>query len=79
MSHRVVLLQIGSDRFLLDLYYLAFPNDRRIVKYLVYGLYVIEIVQTILIAHDSFAVFGYGFGDMEALARLNFDCSLSLS
>ncbi|PBK87054.1 hypothetical protein ARMGADRAFT_1086173 [Armillaria gallica] len=63
---------IGTLTVQLYLYYLAFPNDRRIVKYLVYGLYVIEIVQTILIAHDSFALFGYGFGDLEALAKLNF-------
>ncbi|PBK87015.1 hypothetical protein ARMGADRAFT_972548 [Armillaria gallica] len=62
----------GTLTVQLYLYYLAFPNDRRITKYLVYGLYVIEIVQTILIAHDSFALFGYGFGDLEALARLNF-------
>ncbi|PBK66282.1 hypothetical protein ARMSODRAFT_960226 [Armillaria solidipes] len=52
---------------LFDLYYLAFPNDRRFTKYLVYGIYVIEFVQTVLIAHDVFATFGYGFGDMDAL------------
>ncbi|KAK0221072.1 hypothetical protein EDD85DRAFT_272751 [Armillaria nabsnona] len=56
----------------LYLYYLAFPNDRRFTKYLVYGIYVIEFVQTMLVAHDAFAMFGYGFGDMDALNRLNF-------
>ncbi len=64
--------QIASNAFSLDLYYLAFPNDRRPLKYLVYGIYIIESVQTILVAHDTFATFGYGFGDMDALARINF-------
>jgi hypothetical protein len=28
------------------------------------------MVQTILITHDAFATFGYGFGDLSALANL---------
>ncbi|KAK0484809.1 hypothetical protein IW261DRAFT_858958 [Armillaria novae-zelandiae] len=56
----------------LYLYYLAFPNDRRFTKILVYGIYVIESVQTMLVAHDAFAMFGYGFGDIDALTRVNF-------
>ncbi len=59
--------------FSLDLYYLAFPNDRRFTKYLVYGIYVIEFVQTMLVAHDMFAMFGYGFGDIDALTKTNFN------
>ncbi len=55
------------NAFSLDLYYLAFPNDRQFTKYLVYGIYVIEFVQTMFITHDVFATFGYGFGDMDAL------------
>ncbi|KAK0194338.1 hypothetical protein F5146DRAFT_1135100 [Armillaria mellea] len=57
----------------LYLYYLAFPNDRRFTKYLVYGIYVIESAQTILVAHDTFAAFGYGFGDIDALRGTNFN------
>ncbi len=71
-SHRVILQQIVSNAFSLDLYYLAFPNDRQFTKYLVYGIYIVEFVQTMLVAHDAFAMFGYGFGDMDALNRLNF-------
>ncbi len=70
-SLRVILHQITLNSFFLDLYYLAFPNDRRFIKYLVYGIYVIEFVQTMLIAHDVFATFGYGFGDMDAPTRVN--------
>ncbi|KAK0222437.1 hypothetical protein EDD85DRAFT_796326 [Armillaria nabsnona] len=56
-----------------DLYYLAFPNDRKFTKYLVYGIYVIEFVQTMLVSHDVFAIFGYGFGDMETLTDMHLD------
>ncbi|KAK0498690.1 hypothetical protein EDD18DRAFT_1350105 [Armillaria luteobubalina] len=48
-------------------------DDSRFLKYLVYGIYIIESVQTILVAHDTFAMFGYGFGDMDALTRLNYN------
>ncbi len=73
MFLRFFFQQIASNAFSLDLYYLAFPNDSRLLKYLVYGIYVIESVQTILVAHDTFAMFGYGFGDMDALTRLNYN------
>ncbi len=71
MSLRVVLHRIVSNGFSLDLYYLAFPNDRRFTKYTVYGIYVIEFGQTILVAYDTFATFGYGFGDMDALTSVH--------
>ncbi|KAK0451656.1 hypothetical protein EV421DRAFT_2031403 [Armillaria borealis] len=60
----------GTLSVQLYLYYLAFPRDRRVTKYLVYGIYVIEFVQTMLIAHDVFTAFGYGFGDMDTLTRV---------
>ncbi|KAK0236471.1 hypothetical protein EDD85DRAFT_954339 [Armillaria nabsnona] len=63
----------GTLSVQLYLYYLAFPNDRRFTKYLVYGIYVIESVQTMLVAHDMFAMFGHGFGDIDALTRTNFN------
>ena len=55
------------------MYYLAFSNNRKFVKYLVYGIYILEFAQTILVAHDAFAVFGYGFGDLEALEGAHFN------
>ncbi|PBK86492.1 hypothetical protein ARMGADRAFT_1168995 [Armillaria gallica] len=57
----------------LYLYYLPFPKDRKFTKYLVYGIYVVEFVQTILVSHDVFAVFGYGFGNIEALTEVHFN------
>ncbi|KAK0484833.1 hypothetical protein IW261DRAFT_1668975 [Armillaria novae-zelandiae] len=62
----------GTLSVQLYLYYLAFPNDRRSLKYLVYGIYVTEFVQTMFVAHDMFAMYGYGFGDLDALTKMNF-------
>ncbi|KAK0486831.1 hypothetical protein EDD18DRAFT_1466758 [Armillaria luteobubalina] len=63
----------GTLSVQLYLYYLAFPMDRRIVKSLVYGVYIVELVQAILVAHDAFAVFGHGFGDLDALTNVHFN------
>ncbi|PBK70218.1 hypothetical protein ARMSODRAFT_846705, partial [Armillaria solidipes] len=56
-----------------NLYYLAFPKDRKFTKYLVYGICIVEIVQTMFVTHDAFAVFGYGFGDLIALTDMHFN------
>jgi hypothetical protein len=55
-----------------DLYYLAFPKDRLSTKCLVYGVYALELVETILVTHDAFAAFGYGYGDLSALTNVGF-------
>ncbi|PBK84759.1 hypothetical protein ARMGADRAFT_604426 [Armillaria gallica] len=60
----------GTLSVQLYLYYLAFPNDRRFIKYLVYGIYVVEFAQTMIIARDAFKAFGYGFGDVEGLTSM---------
>ncbi|KAK0486407.1 hypothetical protein IW261DRAFT_795431 [Armillaria novae-zelandiae] len=62
----------GTLSVQLYLYYLAFPKDRNFIKSLVYSIYILELVQTILVAHDAFAVFGYGFGDWEVLTEIHF-------
>ncbi|KAK0214042.1 hypothetical protein IW262DRAFT_1322193, partial [Armillaria fumosa] len=63
----------GTLSVQLYLYYLAFPNDKKFTKHLVYGIYIIEFVQTMLFTHDAFAVFGYGFGDIKALTGMHFN------
>ncbi|KAJ6580110.1 hypothetical protein DFH09DRAFT_1444531 [Mycena vulgaris] len=55
------------------LYYEAFPVDRPVTKCLVYILFTIDVVQTILITHDAFATFGYGFDDVSAVTKLRLD------
>ncbi|KAK0196105.1 hypothetical protein F5146DRAFT_317844 [Armillaria mellea] len=62
----------GTLSVQLYLYYLAFPNDRQFIKYLVYGIYIVEFVQTIFLSHDAFAIFGYGFGNLDALTDIHF-------
>ncbi|KAK0459357.1 uncharacterized protein EV420DRAFT_1642322 [Desarmillaria tabescens] len=63
----------GTLSVQLYLYYLAFPKDRRSTKCLVYGIYIVEFVQTMLVTHDAFAEFGYGFGDIDALTGMYFN------
>ncbi|KAK0226567.1 hypothetical protein IW262DRAFT_776411 [Armillaria fumosa] len=63
----------GTLSVQLYLYYLAFPNDGQFIKYLVYGMYIVEFVQTVLVSHDTFAAFGYWFGDIDALTDIHFN------
>ncbi|KAJ6537866.1 hypothetical protein B0H19DRAFT_1382538 [Mycena capillaripes] len=56
-----------------DLYYQAFPKDPRFNKCLVYTVYIIEFVQTILMTSAAFDTFGYGFGDLSALRDIHFE------
>lgn len=51
----------------IDLYHLAFPKDRVVTKVLVYGIYLIEITQTILVTHDAFNGYAKGFGSLTDL------------
>ncbi|KAF9549700.1 hypothetical protein CPC08DRAFT_769019 [Agrocybe pediades] len=47
------------------LYYLAFPRDPMRNKLLVYGVYALELTQTVMITHSAFVVFGSGYGDLS--------------
>ncbi|KAK0495088.1 hypothetical protein EDD18DRAFT_1355089 [Armillaria luteobubalina] len=62
----------GTLSVQLYLYYLAFPKDRKFKKYLVYGIYIVQLVQTMLFTHGAFLTFGYGFGDLEAFTEIQF-------
>ncbi|KAK1222543.1 hypothetical protein PQX77_014603, partial [Marasmius sp. AFHP31] len=53
------------------LYYLAFrQQDGWAVKILVYGLFILEIVQTIVITCDVFVKYGLNFGKVEGLTAM---------
>jgi len=54
------------------LYYLGFPNDRNTIKSLIAVVYIIEMLQSILVAHDAFAIFVTGFGNFEVLEGMHF-------
>ncbi|KDR76220.1 hypothetical protein GALMADRAFT_466418 [Galerina marginata CBS 339.88] len=52
------------------IYYLAFPTDLSTSKLLVYGVFLIELVQTVLLSHTAFDTFAKGFGNMNALNHI---------
>ncbi|KAF5364136.1 hypothetical protein D9756_000146 [Leucocoprinus leucothites] len=58
------------------LYYVNFPNDRKLLKYTAHFICFLEMVQTFLTVADGFHWFVFGFGDMDKLAEFflaNFD------
>ncbi|KAL0575936.1 hypothetical protein V5O48_006048 [Marasmius crinis-equi] len=61
------------------LYYTAFPRDRLAFQLLVYGIYIIETIQTVMITWDAFQNFAFGFGNVGALDQMNLiwlDCCI---
>ncbi|EEB91927.1 hypothetical protein MPER_09641, partial [Moniliophthora perniciosa FA553] len=56
---------------LYDIYYTAFPNDRKAFQRFVYGVYLVETIQTVMITYDAFQQFAYGFADPAALDKIN--------
>lgn len=53
-----------------DTYYSAFPRDRVLLKVLVYGVFALEVIQTILTTRDAFGIFATGLRDLRALANV---------
>lgn len=49
------------------MYYMAFPNDRRLSKSIVAFTFIVELLQTVLATRDAFRNFGTGWGDMRDL------------
>ncbi|KAH7929132.1 hypothetical protein BV22DRAFT_1081427 [Leucogyrophana mollusca] len=52
-------------------YHVSFPHDTVAVKTLVYGIYVVEFVQTVLVTHDAFHWLVYSWGNLEGLEAIN--------
>ncbi|KAI0044334.1 hypothetical protein FA95DRAFT_264367 [Auriscalpium vulgare] len=51
------------------MYNLSFPDDRKFLKFLVYGIFAIETVQTALNGVDMYHWFGSGWGHFEVLLK----------
>jgi hypothetical protein len=51
----------------LDLYYIATPKDRVLVKVFVYGLFALETAQTIIMSHDGIIFLGVEFANPAQL------------
>ncbi|KAI0807754.1 hypothetical protein C8Q74DRAFT_1363226 [Fomes fomentarius] len=48
-------------------YHLTFRQDPRAIRFLVYGLFLLDIAQTCLVTADAFHWFVFGFGNMVRL------------
>ena len=53
-----------------DLYYLAFPDDRVYTKGLVYGIYLLEVIQSVLMVEMAFRNFVTRLGDVEVFDQV---------
>ncbi|KAL0957032.1 hypothetical protein HGRIS_003133 [Hohenbuehelia grisea] len=54
-------------------YYVSFPRDRAHIKAIVYSLFVLEMVQTVLMAYSAYKIFGSGYGDLDAFNEIQVD------
>lgn len=50
-----------------DTYYIAFPKDRLRLKIVVYGVFTLEIIQTLLTTHDAFGTFTTGLANLDSI------------
>ncbi|KAJ6538133.1 hypothetical protein B0H19DRAFT_1270496 [Mycena capillaripes] len=73
LGHLLHWVLFGALNIQIYLYYQAFPNDRLFTKCLVYTVYMLELGQTIIMAHDAFAIFVYGFGDLTELMGVHWE------
>ena len=67
MTSAALLYQPLTNYISSDIYYLAFPNDALLKKLLVYAVYTVELVQTILVTRVAYTEFAAGFGKFEAI------------
>uniref|UniRef100_A0A0W0G8W8 DUF6534 domain-containing protein n=1 Tax=Moniliophthora roreri TaxID=221103 RepID=A0A0W0G8W8_MONRR len=52
-------------------YWTAFSKDTRLLQTLIYGIYLLETVQTTLLTHDAFQAFVFGFMDPASMDDLH--------
>ena len=55
------------------LYSLAFPHDCVYMKCVVYGIYILELIQSILSIYSGFQKFVTGFGDDEVIDQIEME------
>lgn len=53
-----------------DWYYLGFPRDQRLIKYIILLVYLLETAQTIIMTNDCWHKYIKGFGDPERISLL---------
>ena len=62
---------------ILVLYYLAFPNDQLYMKCLVSGIYILEVVQSVIFTKIGFRKFVIGLGDVQVFNRIETEAWLN--
>ncbi|TFK61360.1 hypothetical protein BDN72DRAFT_828339 [Pluteus cervinus] len=62
--HGILIVQIYN-------YYIAFPKDLLWCKILVYGVFLLESAQTIIVTRDAFDTFASGFGNPNELSGVH--------
>ena len=50
---------------------MSFSDDRKIFKYAVCAVFLLETAQTAMIGHDAYGAFAKGFGDMTVLLQVH--------
>lgn len=55
------------DVFFPDLYYLSFPKDSLVPRLLVYGVFLVDTAQVVLVTSDVFNSYARHYGDLEVL------------
>ncbi|KAG8901031.1 hypothetical protein FRC00_009490 [Tulasnella sp. 408] len=50
------------------IYYLSFPRDSRLIKSLVYGLFFLDTIQTVMTTHNAWHFLSSGWGNVGVLA-----------
>ncbi|KAJ7621282.1 hypothetical protein FB45DRAFT_138882 [Roridomyces roridus] len=66
------LALFGALSVQLYFYHLAFPNDRKSTKSLVYAIYALAMLSTFATMNSKFKTFGYGFADISILTKVDF-------
>ncbi|KAJ6554874.1 hypothetical protein B0H19DRAFT_1154709 [Mycena capillaripes] len=51
-------------------FHVTFPNERAIIKALVYGIFLLEVVQTAITSHFAYATLVMGWGDHSVFVKL---------
>ncbi|KAF9463820.1 hypothetical protein BDZ94DRAFT_1235907 [Collybia nuda] len=52
-------------------YYIAFPNDRKLFKVLIYGVFLVETLETGLATNGVFSTFAKGFVDKDSPTKVH--------
>ncbi|KAH9958995.1 hypothetical protein BC827DRAFT_1217005 [Russula dissimulans] len=62
-------LLLGVLTMQIYLYYLCFPKDRWLIKFTVYGLYVLDLTQTMIVTDSAWGALCSGWGNPTSLVH----------